>query len=211
MRSLLSFHPKRWLCAATILLCSTASPVAAQQNPDTEQLGRALEYFSSAKYHEALLIFHKLDESYNLNFRFKAYIGLCYYQEWDFKNAVKYIGSVKDKLSTLNPHEQNVYYFAAAESFFQLEKYDDALPYYQLCLKNCFDAEKGDIYYRIGMIHMMAERWVEAIDAYVQADNYLAVLRNPEQVKAKRAQTRNMMRGCQEKLRKEMGLTSNKY
>ena len=69
----------------TLLLFLTCSVSAsAQKSKDAEELGKALEYFTSAKYHEALLIFQRLDKEYKLNERFKAYIGLCYYHDWDY-------------------------------------------------------------------------------------------------------------------------------
>ena len=51
----------------TLLLCLTTSiPAFAQKSKDAEELGKALEYFTSAKYHEALLIFQRLDKEYKL-------------------------------------------------------------------------------------------------------------------------------------------------
>ena len=65
-----------------ILLCFVSVSVFPQgKEADTEALGRALEalgraleYFQSQKYHEALLIFQRLDQSYKLNARYKAYL-----------------------------------------------------------------------------------------------------------------------------------------
>lgn len=189
---------KRLLLIALLLL--QIAPIRAQQNSDTELLGRALEYFASNKYHEALNILQRLDKQYKLNDRFKAYIGLCYYYEWEYKPATKYFDEVADKLDNLSPHERSVYYYAAAESYFQLEEYDKSLNYFQKDLQLCYNNEKGDIYYRIGLCHMFKERWQDAIIAYKQADHYLSALRNPEEIKAKRAQIQNMQKGCQQKL-----------
>lgn len=70
-----------------ILLCFVSVSVFPQsKEADKEALGRALEYFQSQKYHEALLIFQRLDQSYKLNARYKAYIGLCYYYA-TFRNS----------------------------------------------------------------------------------------------------------------------------
>ena len=66
-------------------------PFRAQKPSDSEQLGMALEYFQSAKYHEALLIFEKLDEHYTLNPRYHAYMGVCYYNEWLYQEACQYL------------------------------------------------------------------------------------------------------------------------
>lgn len=189
---------KRLLLIGLLLL--QIAPIRAQQNSDTELLGRALEYFASNKYHEALNILQRLDKQYKLNDRFKAYIGLCYYYEWEYKPATKYFDEVADKLDNLSPHERSVYYYAAAESYFQLEEYDKSLNYFQKDLQLCYNNEKGDIYYRIGLCHMFKEQWQDAINAYKQADHYLSALRNPEEIKAKRAQIQNMQKGCQQKL-----------
>ena len=62
-----------------LLMVLPADAQRRQKSEDAEQLGRAMEYFSSGKYHEALLLFQKLDDEYELNPRFKAYLGVCYY------------------------------------------------------------------------------------------------------------------------------------
>lgn len=72
-------HKLRKGLIALAMLLSTALPIRAQQqDPDPVLLDKAIEYFTSAKYHEALLIFQRLDKQYKLNERFRAYIGLCY-------------------------------------------------------------------------------------------------------------------------------------
>ena len=82
---------KKYVFIALLLL--TVMPIDAQRrqkSEDAEQLGRAMEYFSSGKYHEALLLFQKLDDEYELNPRFKAYLGVCYYYEWNYEKATAY-------------------------------------------------------------------------------------------------------------------------
>ena len=91
------------------------------KQPDSEELGKALEYFTAAKYHEALLIFQRLDKTYKLNNRFKAYIGLCYYNEWDYETAAKYLDKAIPQLEAFAPRERSVYYYAAGESHFNLK------------------------------------------------------------------------------------------
>ena len=58
---------------------------------DTRKLERALDYFSGQKYHEALLLLAALDRQYALNPRFKAYLGMCYYHEWEYDKACLYL------------------------------------------------------------------------------------------------------------------------
>lgn len=101
------------LLLASLLMVFAIGAAAQQTQPDTEQLGKALEYFQDGKYHESLLIFQGLDKRYKLNPRFRAYIGLCYYKEWNYKKAVEYFDRVLPLLGGLAPHELSVYYYAA--------------------------------------------------------------------------------------------------
>ena len=97
---------KKYVFIALLLL--TVMPVGAQRrqkSEDAEQLGRAMEYFASGKYHEALLLFQKLDDEYELNPRFKAYLGVCHYYEWNYEQATAYLDSVINKLDVYAPHE----------------------------------------------------------------------------------------------------------
>ena len=73
------------------------------QSKDSEQLGMALEYFQGGKYHEAMLLLEKLDRRYNLNPRYKAYLGVCYYYEWEFKKTTECLDSLLPKLEVFAP------------------------------------------------------------------------------------------------------------
>ena len=46
---------------------STANAQATNDMPDTHKLGMALDYFAGGKYHEALMMFLKIDKKYKLN------------------------------------------------------------------------------------------------------------------------------------------------
>ena len=177
---------------------SVACPFAAlaQQSEGSERLGMALEYFQTGKYHEALIIFQKLDKQYKLNPRFRAYIGLCYYYEWDYKTAVKYFEKVLPLLGGLAPHELSVYYYAAGESYFQMQQYAKALPYYEKDLTVCYNQEKGDVCYRIGLCHMFAGEWQNAYDSYSAAETYYTEYRDTKPLEARLAQIENMKNGC---------------
>ena len=75
---------KQHLCCILAFLCLSIFSASAQTtDPDPVLLDKAVAYFNSEKYHEALLIFQQLDKRYKLNDRFRAYIGLCYYNEWE--------------------------------------------------------------------------------------------------------------------------------
>lgn len=185
---------------------SVACPFAAlaQQSEGSERLGMALEYFQTGKYHEALIIFQKLDKQYKLNPRFRAYIGLCYYYEWDYKTAVKYFEKVLPLLGGLAPHELSVYYYAAGESYFQMQQYAKALPYYEKDLTVCYNQEKGDVCYRIGLCHMFAGEWQKAYDSYSAAETYYTEYRDTKPLEARLAQIGNMKNGCMNSISKNI-------
>ena len=61
--------------ATLLLLFISCTLTIAQSNPDSEELGKALEYFTAAKYHEALLIFQRLDKTYNSTIALKPISG----------------------------------------------------------------------------------------------------------------------------------------
>ena len=170
----------------TLLLCLTTSiPAFAQKSKDAEELGKALEYFTSAKYHEALLIFQRLDKEYKLNERFKAYIGLCYYHDWDYEAAVKYLEGVMPKLEVFAPHERSVYYYTTAESKFNLKQYKEAIPYYEKTLTVCYEREKADVYYRLGLCNMFLQAWKPAYDQYMNAEKIYCQYKKDEDVQGR--------------------------
>ena len=69
----------RWLTLiAFVFVCLLTHAQSAQpttSKKDAELLGKALEYFSSQKYHECLLILQGLDKQYRLNPRYKSIFG----------------------------------------------------------------------------------------------------------------------------------------
>lgn len=124
------------------------------KNDASEQLGMAIDYFTSGKYHEALLIFSRLDKDFKLNPRFHAYMGVCQYYEWNFPEASKLLSESIPLLEGLAPHERSIYYYTCAESFFHQEKYAEAIPYYEQHLNVCYNNEKGDALYRIAFCYL---------------------------------------------------------
>lgn len=188
-----------WLRGVWVaLLLATANITLSAQtvNKDTERLGMALEYFQSNKYHESLLIFQQLDKQYRLNPRFKAYIGLCYYQEWNYQKAVQYFNAALPYLEGLSPHELSVYYYAAGESYFQMERYDSAMTYFCKDAEVCYDKEKGDVYYRIGLCYMFQEKWQSASTSFSKSDYYYRKFRNTAELKSRLEQIAHMRQGC---------------
>lgn len=179
-----------------ILLCFVSVSVFPQgKEADTEALGRALEYFQSQKYHEALLIFQRLDQSYKLNARYKAYIGLCYYYDWDYKKATEYFDTFLSKLSMLAPEERALYYYADGESHFRLGHYDQAIVLFQSALALCHDRDKGDSWFRIGFCYYFLQQPALAQGCFLVAEYYYATFRNSPDLQARRQQMAHMMRG----------------
>lgn len=179
-----------------ILLCFVSVSAFSQgKKADTEALGRALEYFQSQKYHEALLIFQRLDQSYKLNARYKAYIGLCYYYDWDYKKATEYFDTFLPKLSMLAPEERALYYYADGESHFQLGHYDQAIMLFQSALALCHDRDKGDSWFRIGFCYYFLQQPALAQGCFLVAEYYYATFRNSPDLQARRQQMAHMMRG----------------
>lgn len=181
-----------------ILIWKTGSINARQNNPinDTDRLGMALEYFQSQKYHEALLLFKKLDEEYDLNPRYRAYIGLCHYHLWEYEKACSYLDSVMPNLTVFAPHEQSVYYYANAESHFYLKNYKAAIPCYERMLNVCYDNEKADALYRIGFCYMFTEDWKNAYEYFSGSLAYYQQFGNQTKLNPRLAQIKNMINGC---------------
>ena len=192
------WHFPLWVIFAAALIL----PSWSQTPRDSDRLTMALEYFQSGKYHEALLLFEKLDKEYALNPRFHAYMGVCYYSEWLYEEACRYLDEAIPQLDAFAPHERSVYYYTNGESHFQLQQYKEAIPYFEKALTVCYENEKGDILYRLGLCHMFAEEWQAAHDHYRQAlDNYLTYRDTPD-MRARIHQTAHMMKGCEAHLPK---------
>lgn len=179
--------------AVFLLACLLGTLLGVWAQADSERLGMALEYFQSQKYHESLLIFKDLDKRYRLNPRFRAYIGVCYYYEWDYENACKYLDATLPQLDAYAPHERSVYLFADAESHFQLRQYGQADTLFSRMLALCYANEKPDAHYRIGFCHLFTNDWKQAYDHFLTA---LALYERyrPEE-KARIAQLRIMTNG----------------
>ena len=129
---------------------------------DAEQLARALDYFASEKFHECLVLLQPLNRRYKLNPRYRAYLAVCLYYEWEYDEAVKLFDEVIPLLQGVAPHELSLYSWMDAESYFALQQYDRALPLYEKMLPLCRDNEKPDAYYRMGFCHLFAAESLEA-------------------------------------------------
>ena len=198
--------PKHYLMiglVTLVLLLSQNSPADAIHNrpiSDKDRLNMALEYFQSEKYHEALLLFQKLDQEYLLNQRYKAYIGVCYYHLWKYDQACLYLDSVMPSITVFAPHEQSVYYYANAESHFQLKQYQAAIPCYEKMLNVCHDNEKADALYRLGFCYLFNKDWENALEYFESARSYYQHYGYKPGLKYRMAQIENMINGCKQQI-----------
>ena len=162
---------------------------------DAEQLARALDYFASEKFHECLVLLQPLNRRYKLNPRYRAYLAVCLYYEWEYAEAIRLFDEVIPQLQGLAPHELSLYYWMDAESYFALQQYDRALPLYGKMLPLCRDNEKPDAYYRMGFCHLFAEERKKAKECFeLSLEGYLKYRNTPKE-KARIAQIRHMIGG----------------
>lgn len=176
----------------------TQSNSKTERQQASHDLNIALDYFQSGKYHEALIILARLDSTYNLNPRIRAYTGLCYYYDNDFKHASEILDQALPDLTAFSPQERSVYYHADADSHFILTEYDKAKASYDSLITLCPNNEKPEAYYRLGFIYVYKEDWLNALDNLQSALFYYREFLPDE--KARIAQIRNMIEGCCEKI-----------
>lgn len=169
------------------------------QTSDSDKLGIAVEYFQAGKYHECMILMGKLDKKYKLNPRFRAYLGVCYYYEWDYGKAAKYLDAMIPELNNFAPHERSVYYWACAESHFNIQQYSQATPPYEQMLTVCHENEKPDALYHLGFCYMFMKNWQNAYDYFDRALSYYKRYRANDQ-QARIAQISNMLSGIKEHL-----------
>jgi len=192
---LLVYRTRLFIIISCLLLCTL--PVRADKDiKDSEKLGMAIDYFQSGKYHEAMLLLSELNSKYELNPRFKAYLGVCYYYEWDYKNACKHLDGITELLNALSPQERSVYLFCSAESHFMLGEYSSAIPIYEQMINVCHDNEKADAYYRIALCYMQKTNWLAALEYLSSSLAYYERYGYPENKQQRIIQIENMMNGC---------------
>ena len=156
-----------------VLLCLLLSTSLCRgQMKDSDRLGIAIEYFQSGKYQEARNILLELDKSYTLNPRFRAYLGVCCFYEWDFAKAAEILDEVIPLLASLSPQEKSVYNYAAAESHFTLQHYREALPYFIQTMSLCHPNERGESYFKLAFCHLSEGDYVNAYVCLQQSLSY---------------------------------------
>lgn len=122
-----------------------------------EQLTKALEYFQGGKYHEAILCFTKLQKRYKLNPRFLAYLGMCYYKEGMYEEAIENLREGIPALSSYSPKEQAVYSYYCAESLFEMGEYTESLHYYNLTLSNVQGNDRADVLFHTAFAYYLRD------------------------------------------------------
>lgn len=186
---------KKKILVLTILCILTGNVKA--QIPDSQKLGMAIEYFQTGKYYECMILLEKLDKKYKLNPRFKAYLGVCYYYNWKYAKATKYLDATISQLKSFAPHERSVYYWECAESHFYMQQYSQAISSYEQMLTLCYNNEKPDALYRLGFCYMFMKDWYNSYDYFNSALFYYKRYRaSNEQVRI--AQISNMLSGIKE-------------
>lgn len=170
------------------------------QEKTTDVLGRAIEYFQARKFHEALIIFCSLDKRYALNPRFKGYMGVCYYHDWDYSEACSILDSIMSQLVVFAPQERSVYYYADAESHFFLRQYTEALPLYYTMLQLCHDNEKGDVFYRMGFCSLFLDNKEQALEYFKESKSYYQHFNATNPNKARIAELKHIIKGLERKI-----------
>lgn len=175
-------------------------PQKEKKEAAAEQLSKALDYFTSQKYHECLMIMQELDKHYQLNPRYKAYLGVCYYYEWDYKLAAKYLSEAIPQLGNFSPPWAFLLLLGKCREPFQSSKYTEAIPFYQAMLPLCYANEKPDVHYRLGFCYLFAEKWNEAWNELLQAQEGYLKLRNTPDMQARITQVSHMLDGLKPKV-----------
>lgn len=184
----------RGLISAFCMIAVLSFSLRPTQHDDQEMLGKAIEYFQSGKFHESLLLFDKLDRRYKLNPRFRAFIAVCHYYDWNDEKTCEYLDSLIPQLEPFAPHERSIYYYINAESHFNLKQYKQAIPYYERALNVCYDNEKADALYRMGYCYLFNDDSETAYEYFQAAFAYYQKFRNTAADQPRIAQIQNMVR-----------------
>jgi len=177
-----------------------AVPVRAQPIEASEQLRRAVDYFQSGKYHEAALLFDRLNCRYILNPRHRAFMAVCLYEEHDYAGALSVLDSIMPMLAPYSPQERAVYAFTAAESHFALGHYAEAAAYYESHLTLCHYDERGESLYRLGLCAMFQADYSNAYDRFISALAYFFRMDSGKASRQRVRQTEHLAAGCRDRM-----------
>ena len=181
-----------------VLMVALPATSMAAGSADVDLLSRAIEYYQGGKYHESIVAFERLRRDYNLNPRFMAYLGMSYYKEMQYEDAVRCLTKCLPEMKAYAPYEQAVYTYSCAESLFQLERYAESIKYYELALPLVSGNDRGDVLFHNAFAHYLTHGntdevvrlFSEALEAYKASTDTATSL----QV-ARLRQTETMLRG----------------
>ena len=157
---------------ALMVWAALGTMVCRAQLSDKEQLNRALEYFQTEKYHECMLILARLDSTYTLNPRFRAFLGVCYYYDGNYPQAARYLEATLPQLTPFSPQELSVYCWLCAESLFNEGLWHRAVAYYEQATLQRRGADKADALYRLGFCYISMANWPSAYEYMESALSY---------------------------------------
>lgn len=183
------------LICCFLFLCSV---IGGKAQRAAEQLGRAIEYFQSMKYQEALPLFEQLDSAYSLSPRIQAYMGVCAYYLSDYLRAVQCFEKALPSLSVYAPEEQAVYYYLAADSHFYMQDYSKALPLYERTSRLCRPSDLPAIYYKMGFCMLFLKNWEQCNVFFKQALHYYKTEASYETARIRQLEI--MLRGLHSKV-----------
>lgn len=189
------------LLCAILLWCIPIKPLLATPtttSDDKEKLERAIQYFQSGKFHEALLLFTPLSKKYTLSKRTIAYMGVCCYYEGDYEMATSCFAQSAKEIEYFAPQERAVYYFCKAESMLQLKQYADAVSAYEMFTTVCHPNEKAEAYFKMATCYMAYEQWQQALFFLISAQDCNKVYSTLSNKKAQKAN--DMIKECHNKL-----------
>lgn len=194
--------------ALTCLMLTAALTVpqhaAAQtKRQDTELLGKAVDYYSGGKYHEAVLAFEQLRKRYRLTPRFQAYLGISYFKERQYEEAAENLRQCIPELTAYAPKERAVYLYSCAESLFHLGHYDESMDYYRQALPFVEGNDRADVLFHTAFAYYLKEQIEDAYPIFIEAHALYKQYTHPadELHTARLQQTETMLKGMRRLLR----------
>lgn len=186
----------------TSVLCIAMYTIQAQaqnaQTTDRERLGKAIEYFQTGKYHEAMLLFSYLNEHHRLSARTIAYLGVSCYYDGEYAEACKYLDQTADKISVYAPQERLVYYRCNADAHYRQEQYAEAIGMYERCCLVGDIASRQDSAYHIALCYIALKQWSQASEWLHTSLAYLEAMPTNKDTVAKTQSIREAMEMCRQ-------------
>ena len=119
-----------------------------------EMLGKATDYFQSGKYHEALLLYRRLDKSYKLSQRTRAFMGVSACYDGDYELACAILDSTLNDMQIYAPSEQAVYCYCDGQCHYALKEYEKAVSAFENHFNLCHPNERTDTLIMLARCHL---------------------------------------------------------